>query len=222
VRLLYTPIAGYVHTVEAVVNYSGLRERIRPVPTKPFDPDTGLLEINPIGKVPTLILDDGEYLAGGPVVYEYLDSLHGRPRLYPPSGRRRFTVLRQAWMADALFDQFVLLIVEGWIELGAQRPGHIRRCWNKVTAILDRMDVDAASYRERELDIAQVRGVGALRFLDLKMRQVGEQVRDLDPAFDWRQGRPRLAGWYDRIAQQAIFASPLLPWPAANDGSPSD
>ncbi|MCS6947147.1 MAG: glutathione S-transferase N-terminal domain-containing protein, partial [Steroidobacteraceae bacterium] len=100
----YTPIAGYVHTVEAVINYAGLRSRITPVPTRPFDPDTPLSRVNPLGKVPTLVLDDGDYLAGGPVIYEYLDSLHRRRKLHPPRGAARFRALRQAWMADGLFD----------------------------------------------------------------------------------------------------------------------
>lgn len=206
-RLLYTPIAGYVHTVEAVVNYAGLRQRIQPVPTKPFEPDTDLLQVNPIGKVPTLILDDGEYLAGGPVIYEYLDTLHGRPRLYPQSGRARFTVLRQAWMADVLFDQFVLLIVEGWIDPPLQRPEYVRRCWRKVVGILDRMEVDSLQYSGA--DIAQFRGVGALTFLDLKIQQVGGQVSGIDPHFDWRAGRPRLTAWYEALSRDPVFSTPL-------------
>lgn len=207
-KLYYTPIAGYVHTVEAVINYAGLRKAVDPVPTKPFDPDTGLSLINPIGKVPTLVLDDGEYLAGGPVIYEYLDSIHDRPRLYPQAGRARFTTLRQAWMADALFDQFVLLIIEGWLERAAQRPGYVRRCWNKVMGILDQMERDAGSYVG--LDIAQMRDVGALSFLDLKMKQVGEDVVELDPGYRWRDGRPRLAAWYESVAGMPMFTNPLI------------
>lgn len=209
-KLLYTPIRGYVHTVEATVNYAGLRGRIEPVPTKPYDDAAPLAAVNPIGKVPTLVLDDGEYLAGGPVIYEYLDSLHDRPPLFPAPGRRRFTVLRQAWMADALFDQFVLLIVEGWLYRDRQRADHVSRCWSKVLGILDQMERDAPGYGG--LDIAQVRGVGALSFLDLKMGQVGEQVESMDPGYDWRSGRPRLAGWYAALSADPIFQRPLLPW----------
>lgn len=209
-KLLYTPIERYVHTVEAVINYAGLRHRVEPVATKPFDHDTGLPAINPVGKVPTLILDDGEYLAGGPVIYEYLDSLHDQPHLYPRQGRHRYTVLREAWMADALFDQFVLLIIEGWLYPERQRQDHVVRCWAKVTGILDQMERDANGYED--LDIAQVRGVGALSFVDLKMRQVGEQVSGIDPAYDWRQGRPTLSRWYGVLSVDPVFQTPLLPW----------
>ncbi|HSN70489.1 MAG TPA: glutathione S-transferase N-terminal domain-containing protein [Steroidobacteraceae bacterium] len=207
-RLLYTPIRGYVHTVEAVINYAGLRSRIEPVPTKPFDADTSLPDINPLGKVPTLVLDDGEYLAGGLVIYEYLDSLHDRPQLHPRAGHERFRVLRQAWMADGLFDTFVLIVIEAWLPADEQRRTYLERCWGKVVRILDRMEQDVATYGS--LDIAQVRGVGALAFLDLKTSTVLESAAGLDPTFEWRRGRPQLSAWYDRLSVDPIFQTPLL------------
>ena len=53
-KLLYTPIAGYVHTVEAVIHYAALQDQIELIPTRPFDSGTALQKINPLGKVPTL------------------------------------------------------------------------------------------------------------------------------------------------------------------------
>jgi glutathione S-transferase len=206
-RLLYTPIAGYVHTVEAVINYAGLRGRVEPVATKPFEADTPLPAVNPVGKVPTLVLEDGEALFGGPVIYEYLDTLHDRAPLHPREGRHRFTVLRQAWMADALFDQFVQLVVEGWLYADRIRADHVRRTWGKVTGILDRMDAEAGGHFE--LDIGQVRAVGALSFIDLKMAQVAGQLPGLDPAYDWREGRRGLAAWYAGLSCDPIFGEPL-------------
>ena len=46
-KLYYTPIKGYVHTVEAVIRYAGLESQIELVPTKPFDAETPLAPINP-------------------------------------------------------------------------------------------------------------------------------------------------------------------------------
>jgi glutathione S-transferase len=206
-RLLYTPIAGYVHTVEAVINYAGLRDAVEPVATRPFEPDTPLARHNPVGKVPTLLLDDGEVLFGGPVIYEYLDTLHDRPPLHPREGRRRFTALRRAWMADALFDQFVLLVVEGWLYADRIREGHVQRTWTKVTAILDRMEAEAGS--QGTPDIGQFRAVGALSFLDLKIAQVGGQLPAIDAAFDWRDGRPALAAWFGGLSGDPVFREPL-------------
>lgn len=207
-KLYYTPIKGYVHTVEAVIHYTGLKEQIEPIATKPFDTDTPLTGINPLGKVPTLVLDNGEYLAGGPVIYEFLDSLHRRRRLIPNKGEARWRVLRQAWMADGLFDTFVLLIIESWHEPAAQRPEYVQRCFAKISAILDQMDRDVATYER--LDLAQMRGVGALQFLRLKMPSVARAIPGLDVSFDPFANRPALADWYKSLARKKMFREPLI------------
>lgn len=207
-KLLYTPIKGYVHTVEAVIHYAGLREQIEPVATRPFDADTPLSAVNPLGKVPTLVLDSGEYLAGGPVIYEYLDSLHRRRRLYPAKGAQRWTTLRQAWMADGLFDTFVLIVIESWLPPSQQRPEYLQRCWSKIVAILDQIERDVPGYQR--LDIGQMRAIGALQFLRLKLPTVGKAVAGLDPLYDPLAGRPQLASWLKPMLRKKLFREPLI------------
>ncbi len=208
-KLYYTPIKDYVHTVEAVISYGELRERIELVPTKPFDPQTPLPSVNPLGKVPTLVLDDGEYLAGGPVIYEYLDSLHRRRKLYPAKGPQRWTSLRQAWMADGLFDSVVLIIIESWLPQAEQRPAYIQRCWSKVIAILDQMERDVLAYGR--IDIGQMRTVGALQFLRLKLPVIGAAAVGIDPRFDFLAGRMHLTTWFKSMNRKKIFRTPLAP-----------
>lgn len=208
-KLLYTPIAGYVHTVEAVIHYGELQNLIVPAPTKPFDADTPLSSINPLGKVPTLQLEGGEYLAGGPVIYEYLDSLHRRRHLYPAKGSQRWTTLRQAWMADGLFDTFVLIIIESWLPAEQQRAAYIARCWGKIVGVLDQIERDVPGYAR--IDIGQMRTVGALQFLRLKMKQVGTAAQGVDPGFDFTVGRPALAAWFKTMARKKLFREPLVP-----------
>lgn len=207
-QLLYTPIRSYVHTVEAVINYAELRELVDPVPTKPFDKDTPLVAINPLGKVPTLVLPDGEYLAGGPVIYEYLDSLHRRRKLFPPRGIERYRSLRRAWMADGLFDTLVLLIVESWLPANEQRPVYVQRCWSKVIAMLDKIEQEVPTYDR--LDIGQFRTVGSLQFMKLKMPMIGQSAIGLDATFDFTAGRPQLAAWFKSMARKKIFREPLV------------
>ncbi|MBM4229392.1 MAG: hypothetical protein FJ184_01420 [Gammaproteobacteria bacterium] len=197
-----------MHTVEAVLNYTGLRELVEPVATKPFEAENPLVGINPLGKVPTLVLDSGEYLAGGPVIYEYLDSLHRRRRLFPVKGPQRWTTLRQAWMADGLFDTFVLLIIESWRSKDQQRADYIARCMSKIVAMLDQMERDVSGYGR--LDIGQMRTVGVLQFLRLKMAQVGQAAISLDATFDPLVSRPALAAWYKPLARKKIFREPLM------------
>ncbi|MBU3671601.1 MAG: glutathione S-transferase [Sinobacteraceae bacterium] len=207
-KLYYTPIKGYVHTVEAVIRYAGLESQIELIPTKPFDTGTPLAAINPLGKVPTLVLDTGEYLAGGPVIYEYLDSLHRRRRLFPAKGPQRWRTLRQAWMADGLFDTFVLLIIESWLPQTEQRPVYIARLVGKIMAILDQLERDVPGYDR--LDIGQMRTVGALQFLRLKWVATSKALIGVDPAIDLFANRPQLAGWFVPMARKKMYRQPLL------------
>jgi len=209
VKLYYTQIKDYVNTVEAVINYGELRDRIELVPTRPYDPQTVLPSVNPLGKVPTLVLDDGEYLAGGPVIYEYLDSLHRRRKLYPAKGPQRWTTLRQAWMADGLFDSVVLIIVESWLPAAEQRPAYIQRCWGKIVAILDQMERDVLGYGR--IDIGQMRTVGALQFLRLKLPVIGAAAVGIDPNYDFLAGRMHLTTWFKSMNRKKIFRTPLQP-----------
>lgn len=210
-QLLYTPIKQYSHTVEAVIAYAGLAERIMPVPTRPFDPETTLGQSNPLSTVPTLLTDEREPLYGGPVIYEYLDSLHDRPPLYPRVGAARWKVLRQTWMADGMFDTTVRLIVESWEPRDRQRAPSVQRNWTKITRVLDHLEHDAEGFGA--LTIAQLRAVGALSFLDLKMRTLGAAVDGLNPDYAWRDGRPKLADWYGRAAADPIFSFNLVQLP---------
>jgi len=207
-KLFYTPIKGYVHTIETLIHYAELRDQIELVPTKPFDAACELAAINPLGKVPTLQLASGEYLAGGPVIYEYLDSLHRRRKLYPARGPQRFTTLRQLWMADGLFDTFVLLIIESWLQTTEQRPAYIARCWSKIVAMLDQIERDVPGYAR--LDIGQMRTVAAVQFLRLKMSAVGSACVGLDPKYDPLHERPALSAWLKPLARKKIFREPLI------------
>ena len=205
--LRYTPIAQYVQSVEAVINYAGLRDSIKPIPTRPFDPACDLSEVNPLGTVPTLILDDGTSLYGGPVIYEFLDSLHHRHKLYPASGSARFPALRQCWLADGLFDSIVRIIIESWEPLESQRPQWTARNWAKVTRALDQLERDAIDWSG--LHIGQVRAVGAISFLELKYPIISKAAIGLPAGFNWRADHPRLSDWYDHVAADPIFNHPL-------------
>ena len=103
----------------------------------------------------------------------------------------------------------------GWLRHGGcQRVGWLRpagthaRCLGKIIAILDQMERDVSTYER--LDLAQIRGVGALQFLRLKLPSVARATVGLDPTFNPFDGRPRLEGWYKSLARKKMFRVPLI------------
>lgn len=63
-----------------------------------------LLEANPLGKIPALILDSGEALFDSPVICQYIDGLNDSPVLIPRQGKERLDVLRWEAIGDGLTD----------------------------------------------------------------------------------------------------------------------
>jgi len=128
--------------------------------------------------------------------------------LFPSRGESRFKTLTQAWMADGLFDTFVLLVIESWLPRDQQRPEYVRRCFGKVVAMLDRLERDVPGYER--LDIAQFRAVGAVQFLRLKSPTVFPALSGVDAGFDPLAGRPALSAWIKSMARRKIFREPLI------------
>jgi glutathione S-transferase len=86
-KLRYSPASPYVRKCLVLAHEAGLAGRIETVPTATADPASGLAKDNPLGKIPALILKDGQVLFDSPVICEYLDSLHRRPKLIPARGK---------------------------------------------------------------------------------------------------------------------------------------
>src|SRR5476651_191411 len=66
--------------------------------------DPALLPLNPLSKVPTLVLDDGSSIYDSPVICEYLDSIGSAPKLFPPAGPGRWKALQQEALGDGILD----------------------------------------------------------------------------------------------------------------------
>jgi glutathione S-transferase len=77
--------------------------------------------INPVGRVPALILDSGETLIDSAVILDYLDECAGPSRaLSPPRGAERREVLKLVALALGSAEKGVALVYET-----KRRPGHL-------------------------------------------------------------------------------------------------
>ena len=136
-KLRYSQTSPYVRKVMVAAIEVGLEGQIEVVPTDPWDPETDLPDDNPLGKVPTLVTEDGMTIVDSSVISEYLDSLHdGRP-LFPLAGEARWQVL-----GDGILAAYQLRRVEdkihekhmqsaGWI---ARQKRTVERRWQRWNA----------------------------------------------------------------------------------------
>ena len=78
----------FVRKVRIVASVLGLEDRIEISPADTGNPEDALRQQNPLGKIPALILENGEVIFDSAVIVDYLDWLAGGGKAIPASRRR--------------------------------------------------------------------------------------------------------------------------------------
>ena len=74
--------------------------------------DDALNKLNPLGKIPCLVLADGTAVYDSAVICEYLDMLAPSPLLFPKANAERLRVLTQGALGDGIIDAAILMVYE--------------------------------------------------------------------------------------------------------------
>ncbi|MGB6487158.1 MAG: glutathione S-transferase [Steroidobacteraceae bacterium] len=196
-KLYFNPASPYVRKVCVTAHELGLSDRIEhtSITLTPVSPHDGVRASNPIGKIPTLVLDDGTALYDSPVICEYLDGLAGGNRIFP-AGAMRWTALRRQSIGDGIMDAAVLTRYED-----AVRPKELRwQNWvdGQLLRIRTALDVLEQENLEGTFDIGTISIACALGYLDFRYASEG-----------WRTSRPRLAAWAAAIGKRPSLATTL-------------
>ena len=153
-------------------------------------PNADVMAVNPLNKIPTLILEDGTALYDSRVICEYLDTLHQGPKLFPAEPGARFTALRRQALGDGLMEVIVLRLGEQGRPPANQSEKHLAAYRLKIAAALDRLEAEAGDLAET-LGIGHVAIACALGHMDFRFA-----------ADNWRAGRGGLGRWYDEFARR--------------------
>jgi len=165
------------------------------------DPGSPVPALNPLGKVPVLVLDNGEALFDSPVIVEYLDTLTA-PAWLPASGEARWATLRLEALADGMMDAVVARLLETRKPPAQQTADFIRNQEAKVTRSLD--------YAERQLGSRSWFVADRFGLADLAVGVALEYI-DFRYAHDWRSGHPRLAQWLAGVGARPSFLETRAP-----------
>jgi glutathione S-transferase len=196
-KLHYSYASPYVRKVMAVAIETGQRERLELTARKvsPIAPDAEVNRDNPLGKVPCLVTDDGQALFDSRVICEYLDSLHGGPKMFPAGGPTRWTALRRQAEGDGILDAALLARYETFLRPEALRwPDWTLGQKAKFRRALDGLESEASSFGDT-VDIGTITIGCALGYLDFRYAADG-----------WRASRPALTAWFERFSQRPSMA----------------
>lgn len=196
-RLLYSPASPYSAKVRMAAAW--LELDIEEVTVSTNDEPALLVENNPLGKIPTLVLDDGTALFDSRVIMQELDRMSGN-RLYPRNAQKRIEALRLEAAADGVSDSLIARIYERrfrpeekvhepWLEMQTR----------KTTRGLDWLNENTPRVTSK-LTGGQFAVAAMFGYLDLRF-----------PDTNWRRGRAKLKRFETRFAEAFPGYSTLRP-----------
>jgi glutathione S-transferase len=160
------------------------------------------LEVNPIGRVPALMLDDGRVLPESEVICEYLEDAFPEPRLMPSDPWRRAQVRLLSRLSD-----FYIVMAMLPLFLAVERPPER---WDQEAI---RRDVGAVGKTLDQLEIfigTNGYAVGhSLTHADGTLVPILQLATEWMPIFrgpDMFAGRPKIAAYWTAIARDPICA----------------
>ncbi len=168
--------------------------------------DSAIMESNPLGKVPCLVMEGGEALFDSRVIVEYLDTLSPVGKLIPAVGRARAEVKTWEALADGVLDAASLARLENtWAHRNKQQRSQawIDRQVAKIEASVKAMSQglgDKPFCAGIYLSLADIAVGCALGYLDYRF-----------PDITWRGDYPNLAKLQDKLMQRPSFIDSAPP-----------
>ena len=161
------------------------------------DPDCPVKLYNPLGKVPVLVLPDGDSLYDSRVIVEYLDNRTPGAHLIPQDNTGKTEVRRWEALADGVCDAAVSAMLEQRKPEAQQSSAHIEKQLEKVTRGLAVLNLDLTKKKwcvNEQFSLADIALGCALAYLDLRFT-----------ALNWQEKYPNLAKHYNVLAKRASF-----------------
>ena len=185
-----SPPSPFGRKVKLALGILGLENEVTIEKADPTDVSDSLRKQNPLGKIPTLIIEDGAVLYDSPVILEYLDTRAGGGKIIPKDPQARIAALTLQALCDGILDAGILLVYEGrwrppemavakWLD---HQRGKVERALAVLEASPPKLD---SVPNVGAITLACALGYGDLRFEG-----------------KWRADHPKLVAWLDAFAAQ--------------------
>lgn len=169
----------------------------------PWEQGNKVATLNPLGKVPVLVLDDNSTLYDSRVIAEYLDAVAPNNRLIPASGRERISVKRWEALADGVLDAAVAAFLEARRPDGERSPSWIQRQRGKIALALQAMSEELGEQawcHGASLTLADIAVGCALGYVSFRLGDI-----------HWSHQYSNLAQLYEKLMLRPAFAETAPP-----------
>jgi glutathione S-transferase len=168
----------------------------------PWNKDTQVPQFNPLGKVPVMVLDNGDSLYDSRVIVEYLDDIKPWPLMIPSLSEQRIAVKKWEALADGISDAAATIFLEKKRPESQQSPDWIARQYAKINNGLKAMNDELVEpfFLGNDYTLADITAGCALGYLSLRF-----------PELDWRSTYPKLNALAERLEARESFQKTLAP-----------
>ena len=187
-KLVYSPPSPFVRKVTTLIHHADLHDRIELINVK-----TTALSVaeearaaNPLGKIPVMILENGNAIFDSRVITRYLDELAGS-NLYLEENI--YDILTLEALADGIMESAVSITYESKLRPeNEQSPSWMEAQWSKVLHAVKALDEGEFKAMDGDINMGQIAVACALGYLDFR-----------HDARQWRSGHSNLASWNDKM-----------------------
>ena len=196
-KLLAGLASPYTRKVRVVLAEKKIECELELVDVQPVDNPANAH--NPLGKIPTLVLDDGTPLFDSRVIVEFLDARSPINRLIPDETRERVAVRRWEALADGVLDAGLLVRYEGLREKKERSQAWI----DKQLARMHR----GAALMEKELEGRTWCHGDRYSLADIAVGCCSGWLAFRKPGdVDWEGKYPTVARHYRKLMERASFS----------------
>jgi glutathione S-transferase len=182
------PASPFGRKVRIAAALLGLTRQIEVAPTDTGDPQDSIRKQNPLGKIPTLLLEDDTPIFDSRVILDFLDARAGGHRLFPADPVARAKTLTLAALCDGIMDAAILQVYEKrFREAERREPKWLAYQAEKISRALAHFEADVP---RGSRDAVHIGLACALGYLDLRFEGV------------WRGDHPHLCSWLDGFAAE--------------------
>ena len=183
-KLFFSPASPYTAKVRMSAAYVGIP--LETIPAETSGDPADLIAANPLGKIPVIVLDDGQAVYDSRAITQYLNR-ESKNQLFPRNAAKRTDAERLEALCDGICDCLLTHVYERRFrpEEKVDQPG-LDRQWSKVTRALDVLNAQPPKLGKK-IHAGQIALRATIGYLDLRF------------AGKWERGRSWLKRWAQRF-----------------------
>jgi glutathione S-transferase len=187
-----SPSSPFVRKVRIALALLGYDTEVTVERADTTDPNDSVRQMNPLGKIPVLITEDGNAIYDSRVILDYLDDRAGGGKIVPREPSQRFAALCLQALCDGILDASILTIYEGrFRKPEMHEPKWLDHQAGKVVRALAALEASPPPLDPLSQvlpNVGQITLACALGYRDFRF------------GGGWRSKHPRLVAWLDSFA----------------------